>query len=35
MVPYAFVALAWGKTIVSAFSDNPAERGDIRGYILK
>ena len=35
VLPYSFVALAWIQTAVSAFSNNPVERANQRGYVLK
>ncbi len=35
VVPYAFVAFAWGRTAVSAFSKDPVARAEERGYMLK
>lgn len=35
VVPYAFVAFAWGRTAVSAFSEDPVARAAERGYMLK
>ena len=32
---YAFVAKAWGDTIISVFSDDPNERAEERNYTLK
>lgn len=34
-VPYAFVAYAWGQTMISAFSEDPVARANERGYLLK
>lgn len=35
MIPYAFAALAWVRTGVSIFSDDPVKRASQRGYTLK
>ena len=35
VMPYAFAAVAWVHTIVSAFSKDPVERAKSRGYHLK
>lgn len=35
VIPYAFAAAAWVRTIVSAFSKDPVERAESRGYQLK
>ena len=35
IVPYAFAAYAWCKTIISIFSDDPVQRAEQRGYTLK
>ena len=35
VMPYAFVAIAWTKTIISAFSNDPVTRANARGYVLK
>lgn len=35
VIPYMFVSLAWGNTIVSALSDDPVARAYERGYSLK
>ncbi len=35
VVPYAFAAYAWCKTIISIFSDDPVQRAEQRGYTLK
>ena len=34
-MPYVWVAVAWIRTGVSAFSKNPTERAKARGYVLK
>lgn len=35
VIPYAFAALAWVRTGVSIFSDDPVKRASQRGYTLK
>ena len=35
VIPYAFVAYAWGQTTISIFSDDPVQRAEDRGYKLK
>ena len=35
VMPYAFVAIAWSHTIISAFSNDPVTRANARGYVLK
>ena len=35
VMPYAFAAVAWVRTTVSAFSKDPVERAKSRGYHLK
>ena len=35
VVPYAFAAIAWTYTIISAFSKHPETRANARGYVLK
>ena len=34
-IPYTFVAIAWGHTIISTFSNDPVTRANARGYVLK
>ena len=34
-MPYAFVAIAWMRTIISALSNDPEARANARGYVLK
>lgn len=34
-IPYAFATMAWVKTTISIFSDDPVQRSEKRGYILK
>ena len=34
-LPYAFVAIAWSHTIISAFSNDPVTKANARGYVLK
>ena len=34
IVPYVFVAMAWGHTAISAFNEDPLARAEERGYVL-
>ena len=33
-LPYVFVAVSWGQTILSMFSQDPQKTADERGYVL-